>query len=46
MGFIKLYSDPCNPKIHVFHAMCIWKPEMKNIPNPVLMGGIFEDNIF
>ena len=42
MGFIIIYNDLLNTKVHVFHAMCIWKPEMKNIP----MGGIFEDNNF
>ena len=41
MGFIIIYNDPLNSKVHVFHAMCIWKPEMKNIPNPLPMGGIF-----
>ena len=46
MGFIILYNDPLNLKVHVFHAMCIWKPYMKNIPYPLPMGGIFEDNNF
>ena len=29
-----IYNDPLNPKVHVFHAMCIWKPEMKKHPQP------------
>ena len=48
MGFITIYrpNDPLNLKVHVFRAMCIWKPYMKNIPYPLPMGGIFEDNTF
>ena len=33
-------------KVHIFRAMCIWKPYMKNIPYPLPMGGIFKDNNF
>ena len=40
MVFIKIY----NLKVYVFHAICIWKPEMKNIPYPLPMSGIFEDD--
>ena len=46
MGFIILYNDPVNPKLHIFRAMCIWKPEQKNIPYPLPVGGISKDNIF
>ena len=46
MGFITIYNDPLNLKVHVFRAMCIWKPYMKNIPYPLPMGGIFKDNNF
>ena len=46
MGFITIYNDSLNLKVHVFRAMCIWKPYMKNIPYPLPMGGIFKDNIF
>ena len=46
MGFIAIYNDPLHLKVHVFHAMCIWKPYMKNIPYPLPMGGIFNDNNF
>ena len=46
MGFIILYNDPLNLKVHVFRAVCIWKPYMKNTPYPLPMGGIFEDNNF
>ena len=49
MGFITIYNDPLNSKVHVFRAMCIWKPYMKNIPYPLPMGGflktIFLDNL-
>ena len=46
MGFIIIYNDFLNPKLHVFRAMCIWKPEMKNIPHPLTMAGISKDNNF
>ena len=46
MGFITKYNDPLNLKVHVFHAMCIWKPYMKNITYPLPMGGILKDNNF
>ena len=46
MVCIIIYNDPLNPKVHVFFAMCIWKPEMKNIPSPLPMGGSFVDNNF
>ena len=46
IGFIIIYDDPFNSKVHVFHAMCIWKQEMKNILNPLPMGGIFKNNNF
>ena len=36
MGFIVIYNDFLNLKLHVFRAMCIWKP----LP----MGGIFKNN--
>ena len=32
MAFITIYNDPLNLKVHVFRAMCIWKPYMQNIP--------------
>ena len=43
MGFIIIYNDPLNLKVHVFRAMCMWKPYMKDIPAPLSMGGIFEE---
>ena len=46
MGFIIIYNDFSNPKLHVFRAMCIWKPEMKNFPYPLTMAGISIDNNF
>ena len=46
MGFIIIYNDFLNPKLHVLRAMYIWKPYMKNISYPLPMGGIFKDNIF
>ena len=46
MGFMIIYNDPLNLKVHAFRAMCIRKPYMKNIPYPRLMGGIFEENNF
>ena len=39
-----IYNDPLNLKVHVFRAMCIWKPYMKNIPYPLPMSGIFKVN--
>ena len=44
MGFIIIYNDFLNPKLHVFLARCIWKPEIKNIPYPLTMAGISKDN--
>ena len=44
MWFIIIYNDFLNPKVHVFRAMCMWKPEIKNIPNPLTMAGISKDN--
>ena len=46
MGFITIYKYPLNRKVHIFRAMCIWKPYMKNIPYPLPMGVIFKDNNF
>ena len=46
MGLITIYNDPLNLKVHVFRAMCIWKPYMKNIPYPLTMAGISKDNNF
>ena len=46
MGFIIIYNDFLNPKLHVFRAISIWKPEMKNIPYPLTMAGISKDNNF
>ena len=46
MGFITIYNDPLNLKVHVFRAVCIRKPYIKNIPYPLPMGGIFKDNNF
>ena len=46
MGFIIIYNGFLNPKLNVFRAMCIWKPEMQNIPYPLTMAGIFKDNNF
>ena len=46
MGFIILYNAFLNPKLHVFRAMCIWKPEMKSTPYPLTMAGISKDNDF
>ena len=34
MVFIIIYNDPLNLKVHVFHAMCILKPEMKHLLPP------------
>ena len=45
--FCIIYNDPkiyINPKLHVFRAICISKPEMKNMSYPVSMGRISEDN--
>ena len=46
MGFIIVYKDHLNPIIHVFHAMCKWKQEMKNITNPLPMGGYFRHLLY
>ena len=46
MGFIIIYNDFLKPKLHIFLAMCIWKPEMKNIPYPLTMAEISKDNNF
>ena len=46
MGFIIRYNDFLNPKLHVFRAMCIWKPEMKNIPYPSPWAGFLKTIIF
>ena len=37
MGLIIIYNDFLKPKLHVFRAMCICKPEMKNIPYPLML---------
>ena len=46
MGFITIYYDPLNHKVHVFRAKCIWKPYMKSISYPLPIGGILKDNNF
>ena len=46
MRFIIIYNDHLNLKVHVFRAMCIGEPHMKNTPYPLPMGGIFENNDF
>ena len=46
MGFITIYNDPFNLKVHVFRAMCIWKPYMKNTPFPLPIGVILKGNNF
>ena len=46
MGFNIIYIDFLSSKLHVFRAMCIWKPKMKNIPYPLTMAGISKDNNF
>ena len=46
MGFIIVYNDPLNLKLHVFRDMFIRKPEMKNIPHSIPMRGISKDNNF
>ena len=46
MGFIIIYNEFLNPRVHVFRALCIWKPEMKNIPYPLTMARISKNNNF
>ena len=46
VGFITIYNDPLNCKVHVFRAMCLTKPFMKNTPYSLPMGGIFKVNNF
>ena len=46
MGFIIIYNDFLNTKLHVFRAMCIWKPEITNTPYRLTIAGISKDNNF